>query len=88
MTMPTDIDAGFHSFRDPETGEPFGSFEVFYDDADENLAGEPRNFDANGEPVRPGWYWWACFPGCLPDGEATGPFITSTHARWNAIDTI
>ena len=21
-----------------------------------------------------GWYWWSCFPGCLPDGEANGPF--------------
>lgn len=23
-----------------------------------------------------GWYWWACFPGCLPDGEPNGPFAT------------
>jgi len=21
-----------------------------------------------------GWYWWACLPGCMPDGEAEGPF--------------
>lgn len=23
-----------------------------------------------------GWYWWPCIPGCLPDGEAMGPFAT------------
>lgn len=27
-----------------------------------------------------GWYWWSCFPGCLPDGEATGPFATEAEA--------
>lgn len=33
-------------------------------------------YDAEGEPYAPGWYWWACFPGCLPDGdgEPYGPF--------------
>lgn len=23
-----------------------------------------------------GWYWWPCFPGCLPDGDPSGPFAT------------
>ena len=27
-----------------------------------------------------GWYWWACFPGCLPDGEPMGPFATEADA--------
>jgi hypothetical protein len=27
-----------------------------------------------------GWYWWACFPGCIPDGEPNGPFETSKEA--------
>ena len=27
-----------------------------------------------------GWYWWACFPGCLPDSEAIGPFATEAEA--------
>ena len=23
----------------------------------------------------PGWFWWPCFPGCLPDSdEPNGPF--------------
>lgn len=35
---------------------------------------------APGEDGPPGWYWWACFPGCLPDGEAEGPYITEAEA--------
>jgi hypothetical protein len=58
-----------------KSDESFGSFEAFYDDADV-VHGHARNFDAEGNPVKPGWYWWACFPGCLPDGEAVGPFAT------------
>lgn len=32
------------------------------------------------EPSEPGWYYWACFPGCLPDGPAVGPFPTENEA--------
>jgi hypothetical protein len=32
----------------------------------------------------PGWYWWACFPGCLPDGEPNGPFLTAEDAMMDA----
>lgn len=28
----------------------------------------------------PGWYWWPCFPGCLPDGDPIGPFETEEEA--------
>ena len=28
----------------------------------------------------PGWYWWACFPGCMPDSEPVGPFATEELA--------
>lgn len=27
-----------------------------------------------------GWFWQACFPGCLPDGEPVGPFATKQEA--------
>lgn len=30
--------------------------------------------------LKPGWYWWACFPGCLPDGDPMGPFETEQFA--------
>ncbi len=33
-----------------------------------------------------GWFWWACFPGCLPDGEPMGPFETEQAAIDDARD--
>jgi len=57
---------------DPRTG---GSIEVFY--ADRVLA---KSFGTRGA----GWCWWACQPGCLPDGPPIGPFATSYAAYRNA----
>jgi hypothetical protein len=54
------------------------AIEVFY--ADEELA---RAFGGS-----PGWYWWACYPGCLPDGDAFGPFPTSYRALKDATATV
>ena len=31
-----------------------------------------------------GWYWQACFPGCLPDSEPIGPFATQAEALADA----
>lgn len=31
-----------------------------------------------------GWYWHACFPGCLPDGEPSGPFASEAEALADA----
>ena len=33
-----------------------------------------------------GWFWWSCFPGCLPDGCANGPFKTRAEALADAQD--
>jgi hypothetical protein len=52
------------------------SVEVFY--ADEELA---RAFDGSA-----GWYWWACYPGCLPGADAFGPFPTSYRALKDAFE--
>lgn len=61
-----DSHAGYHQFHAEETQEPFGSFEVFW----------------IGERIgSPGWYWQPCFPGCLPDGEAVGPYASSRAAH-------
>ena len=27
-----------------------------------------------------GWYWWSCFPGCMPDSDPDGPFDTEQAA--------
>jgi hypothetical protein len=52
------------------------SVEVFY--ADEKLA---REFGGST-----GWYWWSCYPGCLPEGDAFGPFSSSYRALKDAIE--
>ena len=31
-----------------------------------------------------GWYWWPCFPGCLPDGDPNGPFDSMEEALADA----
>ena len=36
--------------------------------------------------TEPGWYWWACFPGCLPDGPPIGPFDTEDDAKVDCVD--
>jgi len=59
---------GFHAFID-EDGEEYGSFEVFC----------IRSSDYEGK-ITDGWYWWPCFPGCLPDGDTEGPFETPQAA--------
>lgn len=33
------------------------------------------------EGIKGGFFWQACFPGCLPDGEAVGPFETYAEAK-------
>ena len=37
-----------------------------------------------GPNLASGWYWQACFPGCLPDGEPNGPFPTPEEAIMDA----
>ena len=52
----------------------YGSFEVFY------AEGEETPLDGNDQPMPEGWYWWTCFPGCLPDCYPSGPFATEDEA--------
>jgi hypothetical protein len=65
----------YHKFKDDE-----GSFETFYFDASgpDVLWRDPSDPDSGR--CETGWYWWACFPGCLPDGEPSGPFATEQDA--------
>ena len=61
----------FHQFTPADGSEPFGSFEVFYD---------IEALTLTGKEVNPGFYWQSGFPGCLPDGDAVGPFQTEAEA--------
>lgn len=48
----------------------------------------PDDFpDDDGASLCVGWYWRACFPGCLPDGDPVGPFSTEALAITNAQDS-
>lgn len=40
--------------------------------------------DEEGDCLGTGWYWQACFPGCLPDGDPMGPFATEAEALADA----
>jgi hypothetical protein len=64
----------YHQFTN-DTGETYGSFEVFYDIGSLTLL---------GKEVDAGFYWWPCFPGCMPDGDPSGPFETEDEAITDA----
>ena len=36
------------------------------------------------EGIAGGWFWWTCFPGCMPDSSAFGPFATREEALADA----
>lgn len=36
------------------------------------------------EGIKGGWFWWSCFPGCLPDSCAIGPFDSKAEALADA----
>jgi hypothetical protein len=38
------------------------------------------------EGIQGGWFWQACFPGCLPDGDLNGPFDSYAEALADAQD--
>ena len=72
----------YYEFTDDDGNESGGSFEAFYADewdADDlnELLGDVFDEDTKMES---GWYWWACFEGCLPDSGPSGPFVTEDDA--------
>jgi len=71
---------GFHKFHAEETQEEYGSFEIFW-----HRGGGWDEDMPDDESYPAGWYWRACFPGCLPDGDVpAGPFATSRDALQDA----
>lgn len=55
--------------------------EVFYVDKNQVIE-QFGDTDETEEAV--GWYWQACFSGCLPDSEPCGPFDTEQAAILDA----
>ena len=33
------------------------------------------------EGITGGWFYWYCFPGCLPDSPAIGPYASAKEAK-------
>ena len=52
--------------------------EVFY--MTQSEIEEAEWTDGDNDPKETGWYYWFCFPGCLPDSEPNGPFSTKAEA--------
>ena len=71
----------YHTFKGLD-GESYGSFEVFYaDDLECHGCGDCEcEIEPEGHVLPAGFYWWACFPGCMPDGDPCGPFKTEQDA--------
>lgn len=81
----------YHEFVN-EDGSGYGSFETFLVTWGD-LENEPDHFawdDIRENGLLPqnvtGWYWRACFPGYLPDGDPIGPFETENEAIQDAQD--
>lgn len=71
----------YHTFTDSDGNEHW-PVEVFYHDGLPVVEDEPA--------AEAGWYWHTCFPGCLPEGDASGPFDSEddaiTDAEWQLND--
>lgn len=73
-----------HALPDVETF--YRSDAAIRADAELNGALDANNpwCDGDGEPLKGGWYYWQCFPGCLPDGDPIGPFASEAEALADA----
>lgn len=68
-------------YSDPSReNEPYAlpDVEVFYAEAGE------LKWEGQEEPSEAGWYFWLCFPGCLPDSDPIGPFQNEADAAESA----
>ena len=67
--------AGYHALTSSIEGREYTvTIEVFH------CPYTYRLFTEEETPLAPGWYFWPCQPGCLPDGEAEGPHQSSQEA--------
>ena len=47
-----------------------------WDDNDDLRPCDPATYE--------GYYWWACYPGCIPDSDLNGPYATLDEAHADA----
>lgn len=60
------------------------NIEVFYVSTAEAILNPDLEQAGYGTCTLPGWYWWSCCPGCLPDSDPFGPFETEAEALTDA----
>lgn len=77
------------AYSDPEReSDPHAlpDIEIFYLDQQEldDLKSDPATLWSDDQNALPGYYYWFCFPGCLPDSEPIGPFDTEEEALEDA----
>ena len=59
--------------------------DVFYHVQGERVEPDAHDDSDDSETsMETGWYWWNCFPGCLPDSDPIGPFATEAEALADA----
>lgn len=82
----------WQEFREHRLGEKLdlasnqNGIEVFY--VDKSTSRDNRRISNCSGLDRTGWYWWACFPGCLPDGDPNGPFDTERGALLDVYEQV
>ena len=64
--------------------------EVFYISVQDVIDADPDSWLGNAilaDEATPttardlaGWYFWFCFPGCMPDSDPNGPYATELDA--------
>lgn len=74
----------YRNEREASDSMTLPSIETFYRTTAAIRADDWR--DDDGELMGEGWYWWACFPGCMPDSGPSGPYATEAEALADARD--
>ena len=65
-----------HYAECPECGEMVQSYDC--------TSGACQNDGRIVKLTETGYFWWSCFPGCLPDSDPIGPFDTEAEALADA----
>lgn len=65
--------------REPHTLPDVETFYMSQADIDQARI-DNGGHDDDTPYTEPGYYYWFCLPGCMPDGDPVGPFKTEAEA--------
>jgi hypothetical protein len=57
-------------------------------DCDQHNEAEGLRETSGDNLYEPGYYWAVCSPGCIPNSEFFGPFVTTEEAEDNANEVL